>query len=206
VPAAGITLYVRDPRSLPVAHVRVDAFALAQPVPPAWHLGDALWARRASAPDGRYVLPELAPGDWGIRVVATDEHGALLPLLPYRGTFLLTGGNGFVEDVPLAPGALLALELVDAAGAPFDPALAGATTLRLTLPGGPPVPRKWLVRDGAAATGAIDAVPGKGTVLLAEAVDAGQYALEVAIGGTVRAQRQLFLRPGITNEERVVVP
>ncbi len=206
VPAAGITLFVRDLALQPVAHVRVDTFALPQPPPVAWHLGTSLWARRTGAADGRYVLPPLPPGDYGIRVVATDGDGALLPLLPYRGTFTLTGDNGFVEDVALAPGALLALDLVDAAGAPFDPVRAGTATLRLTLPGGPPVSRKWSARSGDVETTSVDVVPGAGTVLLTEAVEAGQYQLEVAVGGTVRAQRQLFLRPGLRNTERVVVP
>jgi hypothetical protein len=212
VPAAGITLFVRDLALQPIANVRVDAFALrpdatATPLgATTWHLGTPLWARRAGAADGRYALPQLPPGEYGIRVAATDADGALLPLLPFRRTFALTGDNGFVEDVPLAPGALLSLELVDAAGAPLDPARVGTTMLQLSLPGGPPVARKWSVRSGSADATAVDVVPGVGKVALADAVEAGQYQLEVRIGGNVRAQRQLFLRPGVTTEERVVVP
>lgn len=208
VAAAGITLYVRDLALAPVANVRVDAFPLAADAPPAsaWHLGTALWARRAAAADGRYVLPPLPPGHYGIRIVATDAEGALLPLQPYRNVFALTGDNGFVEDVPLEPGALLAVELVDAAGQPFDPSRHGTATLRLQLPGGPLVQRKWFVRTEAAEASAIDVVPGVGKVMLAEAVVAGPYRLEVVVQGGSRAERQLFLRPGVRNEERLVVP
>jgi hypothetical protein len=207
VAAAGITLFVHDLALQPTTHVRVDAFLLAAEAPPAaWHLGQSLWARRASAPDGRYVLPPLTPGVYGIRIAATDEQGGTLPLQPWLRTFALTGDNGFVEDVPLEPGALLALDLVDAAGQPFDPTVHGKVTLSLRLPGGPVTPRKWMVRAGGVETAAIDVVPGVGKVQLADAVAAGHYQLEVQVHGALRAQQQLFLRSGVENRERLVVP
>lgn len=207
VTAAGIVLHVRDLGLQPIANVRVDAWALAADAPPTgWQLGQALWARRAMAADGRYALPTLAAGQYGIRVVATDAEGALLPLQPYLRTFTLTGDNGFVEDVPLEPGALLTLDLVDAAGQPYDPAQRGSARLSLHLVGGPDVSRKWLVRNEVAEAAAIDVVPGVGKVQLGEAVVGGPYQLEVSVMGTTRVQRQLFLRPGQRQEERVLVP
>lgn len=207
VPAAGITLHVRTLASEPVPHVRVDAFALgAANQGSAWHLQPPLWSRRASAGDGRYVLPPLPAGTYGLRVVGTDEAGETLPLLPFRGTFSLTGDNGFVEDVPLEPGALLELELVDATEAPFDPALHGATTLELRLPGGPPAPRKWLAHAAGVQAAAIDALPGPGRVTLADAVPGGHYQIVVAVRGTVRVQQQVFLRAGQRTLQRLVVP
>lgn len=207
VAAAGITLYARDLALQPVQHVRVDAFALdADSVRTAWHLGAPLWARSNHAADGRYVLPPLAAGEYGIRVVATKEDGTLLPLLPWRRTFTLTGDNGFVEDVPLEPGALLTLELLDNTGAPYDPTRFGAATLSLRLPGGPAVQRKWVVRAGEATAAAIDTLAGIGKVELAEAVPPGQYAFELFVNGEPRVQRALILRGGIAQEERVQVP
>jgi hypothetical protein len=208
VATAGIALYVRDLALAPITDVRVDAFALAEEAPGnGWHLGQALWARRTSAPDGRYPLPTLPAGSYGIRVIAIDSQGASLPLQPYLRTFTLTGDNGFVEDVALEPGALLSLELVDAAGQPFDATQRGTATLDLRLVGGPAVRRKWLVRHDAGEAAAIDVVPGIGKVQLADAVVAGPYQIDVLVNGAPRVRaRQLFLRPGVTNEERIVVP
>lgn len=207
VAAAGITLHVRTLASEPVQHLRVDAFALGNATPDSlWHLAPPLWSRRASAGDGRYVLPPLPAGIYGLRVVGTDEAGETLPLLPFRGTFHLTGDNGFVEDVPLEPGALLELELVDATEAPFDPVLHGATTLELRLPGGPPAPRKWLAHAAGVQAAAIDALPGPGRATLADAVPGGHYQIVVAVRGTVRVQQNLFLRAGQRTLQRLVVP
>ena len=207
VAAAGITLHVRDLALAPIANVRVDAFRIHDDNRQlAWQLGNAMWARRAMAADGRYPLSTLAPGEYGIRVVATDADGELLPLLPYVHTFVLTGDNGFIEDVPLEAGALLALDLRDAAGQPFDPVRHGVATLSLRLPGGPAVQRKWIVRQHGVEAGTIDVVPGVGLVMLAEAIAGGQYNLEVFVGGQPRVNKPVFLRPGQKHEERVDVP
>ncbi len=207
VAAAGITLHVRDVASKPVEHVRVDAFALAaEGAATTWQLGSSLWARRASDRDGRYVLPTLAAGEYGIRIVATDKDGSLLPFLPFLRTYTLTGDNGFVEDVPLEVGALLTIDLVDNAGLPYDPSRFGTATLSLRIPGGPSVQRKWIVRGELAEAIAIDVVPGLGKLQLAEAVTPGPWQFEVFVNGEPRVQRSLFLRAGMTNEERVQVP
>lgn len=206
--ATGITLLVHDTAQRPIKNIRVDAFV----VPPenrgdsSWSNGTPLWARRTSAPDGRYVLPELAPGQYGIRVTAVDERGSLLPMLPFLRRFELTGSNGFVEDVPLEPGCVLVLDLVDAAGNPLDPTRVGTTTLQLHLAGGPTVPRRWTVTTGALVATATDVLPGVGQVLLAEAVPAGSYELNIGVAGRPVVQRTLTLRAGDVPVERVVVP
>lgn len=204
--AAGITLLVHDAAGRPVPHVRVDAFPLRpEDRELAWHLGRPLWSRKTAAADGRYVLPELAPGEHGIRVLAVDEAGEALPLLPFRRTFLLTGSNGFVEDVPLEPGCLLQLELVNAAGQPLDPAH-GAVTLGLRLPGGPAQPRHWVQHRGKLLVRAEDALPGPGPVWLAEAVPAGSWQFDVLVSGQPALQQMLALRAGERQVERIVVP
>ncbi len=207
VVAAGITLLVRDTALQPIANVRVDAYALTpESRAVAWQLGNSLWARRTGASDGRYALPTLAAGEYGIRVFATDAEGGLLPLLPYTRTFVLTGDNGYLEDAVLEPGCLPVLELVDAGGAYFDPARLGAVTLSLRIPGGPTVPRRWTVVSGTAAATAIDALPGVGPVWPAEAMPAGVWTLEVFVAGDPRVQRALMLRAGERQVERIVVP
>jgi hypothetical protein len=207
VPAAGITLHVRDLALQPIQHVRVDAFALTpENRDRTWHLGQPLWARRAGAADGTYALPPLPPGDYGIRVCATDADGNLLPLLPYARTFALTGDHGFVEDVPLEPGCILELALVDAAGEPYDPTRRGTLTLALSTPGGPAVPRKWRTRSGTVDATAVDVLPGTGGAELAEPIAAGIYTLELRVNGEPRAQQQLALRPGARQQVPVQVP
>lgn len=206
--ATGITLHVTDVAQRPIENVRVDAFALdADNRDAAWHLGPPLWQRRAAAPDGRYRLPALPPGEYGILLTAVDADGAPLPLLPYRHRFALTGSNGFVEDVPLEPGCLFRLELVEADGTALDPARRGVVGLDLRPTGGEPIRRKWVVDAlGAAFASAIDVLPGVGTVFTAEAVAPGSYTLTVTIGGTERASVPLLLQVGAGQPERVVVP
>ncbi len=207
--ATGITLLVHDLSLTPIASVRVDAFVLSPEArgTETWALGTPLWARRTSAADGRYELPELAPGEYGIRVVAVATDGSLLPMLPFKRRFELTGSNGFLEDVPLEPGCVPTFELVDGNGAALDPAQVGVVRLGIRLVGGPPVARRWVVQGaGAAAASGIDVLPGIGTVSLAEALPAGSYEFEAAIGGHAPVRRVLALQPGATTNERVVVP
>jgi hypothetical protein len=220
VPAAGITLFVHDTALKPIGNVRVDAFVLsAESRDTAWHLGKALWARRTAAPDGRYTLPPLAAGEYGIRLVATDADGNLEPLLPYSHTYVLTGDNGYVEDVTLEPGCLPVFELVDSAGAFLDPQQVGSTiALQLRLPGGPDVPRMWVVMGPALLEGssgkaleravamAIGVLPGVGPVRTAEALPAGTYSFEVSVAGNRRLQQSVTLRAGERQQERFVVP
>jgi hypothetical protein len=205
--AAGITLLVHDTALQPVPNVRVDAFPLlAEGSRDAWHLGASLWARRSAAADGRYELPGLAPGDYGIRVLATDADGNLLPLLPYLHTFVLTGSSGYVEDVVLEPGCVPEFELLDAAGAPLDPKTTGVVQLHLTLPGTNAVPRMWTLRHEGRVTAALDTLPGSGVVAVAQPVPAGTYAFEVSIAGQQRVQQFVTLRAGERQQERIVVP
>ena len=204
--ATGITLMVHDLALQPLARVRVDAFRLADPQAADWHHGPALWARMAENKDGRYALPPLEPATYGLQVVAVDGNSEPLPLLPYRRVFEVTGSNGFVDDVPLEPGALLGLEIVDSAGQGFDPAKHGTTRLSLHFAGAPHVARKWIARQGTAAATAVDVLPGVGRAELATGVPPGPYELEVTVQGALRTKQPLFLRPGIKNEERIVVP
>lgn len=204
---AGITLHVHDLGLQAMTQVRVDAFKVNDGNrAAAWHLEPSLWARRATSTDGRYQLPTLPAGEYGIRLVALDEAGNLLPLLPYLRTFTLTGDNGFVEDVPLEPGCALSLELVDAHGAPFNPTVYGTATIGLRLPGGPPVQRKWFSRQGDTEATAVDVLPAIGTASLAQAVPAGTYTLEIFANGEPRVSQSLQLRAGERQVERIVVP
>jgi hypothetical protein len=205
--AAGITLLVHDTALQPITNVRVDAFQL----PPgarqgAWHVGTALWSRRANDAAGRYSLPELAPGDYGIRVLATDADGKVLPLLPYLGTFVLTGSSGYLEDVTLEPGCLPEFELFDAAGVALDPATSGVVQLQLHLPGGEPVSRLWTLEVDGQTTVALDTAPGRGSVALAQPVPAGTYVLEVSIADQQRVQQFVTLRAGERQHERITLP
>ena len=152
--AEGVTLLVHDTFRQPVADIRVDAFALtAERAGDAWHLESPMWSRAASSTDGRYELPQLAPGRYGVQVCAIDEQGRPAPLAAFRGTYDLTGTNGFVEDVVLTPACALQLDLRDASGAAVDPATRGNIEIHLRRPGDDSVSRRWT-----------SAKPGGGTV------------------------------------------
>jgi hypothetical protein len=210
VPAAaatGIRFVVRDPANAPIRHLRVDAFALtAANRDGAWHLGRALWSRRAKHDDGDYTLPNLAPGDYGIRIYATDDAGDPMPLLPFGRTFALTGSNGFREDVVLEPACVLTLELVDRDGAAYDPSRFGKLTLALGLPGAPATQRLWSSKAGDARASALDVLPGIGSATLEDPIASGSYLLELSVNGEPRLQRTLVLRAGEKQQERLIVP
>lgn len=209
--AEGITLLVRDVDRCAVVQVRVDAFALTAGAPPgAWHLGKPLWSRAASADDGRYVLPKLAPGSYGVQVVAVDSEDRPLPLSPYRRVYDLTGSNGFLEDVSLEPACALQLDLYDANGAPFDPATRGDVTITLQRGGEPAVSRRWTgARTGGALdqfqVSEVDRVPGPAPIWLATAAAPGAYVLEVRVDGQAVTRQPLQLA-AIRQTERVLVP
>ncbi|MEZ6038650.1 MAG: hypothetical protein R3F29_14300 [Planctomycetota bacterium] len=208
IAATGITLRMRDAASQPVQHVRVDAWRIEPGQrETAWQLGPALWARRADAADGNYPLPTLEPGEYGVRVLATDEQGELLPLLPYRRAFTVTGSNGFVEDVFLEPACALRVDFSTGGGEVLDPVAHGAVTIGLQLAGAPQQPRLWSARDAAGKLhSAVDALPQPGTAWLAEPLPAGNYVLEVFVAGDPRLRRPLTLVAGQVQRERIVVP
>lgn len=195
--AQGITLLVHDVGRQPVQNVRVDAFELnAQNRDGAWHLGKALWARRTAATDGRYQLPPLPPGEYGIRLLATDAQGQLLPSSPFRRAFTLTGSNGFLEDVTLEPACALRLELLEPNSAAFDPKVHGNVTITLHAAGERGIQRKWTAarRDGTGTISEADHVPAPSPIWLAEPVPLGTYTLEIFINGDPRVHQSLILR------------
>ncbi|MBX3463038.1 MAG: carboxypeptidase regulatory-like domain-containing protein [Planctomycetes bacterium] len=204
---AGITLSVRDTALQPVPHVRVDVFPL-QPGDEStgWQLGAALWTRRAASADGRYELPELMPGEYGVRVLATDADGDVLPLLPFLHRFVLTGSNAYVEDVVLEPAGIAEFEFVDATGRALDPAAHGAVQLRLHEPGGDGPSRTWTTLGGGGRQTALDRLPGPGPVAPLQPMPAGSYELLLAIDGQDRLRQFLALRAGERHRLRCVVP
>ena len=64
--APGITLLVFDSANAPVQHLSIEAFAIDAHNAASWPQGKALWRRYAVAEDGRYELPSLPAGDFGI--------------------------------------------------------------------------------------------------------------------------------------------
>jgi hypothetical protein len=213
VTAAGITLMVRTLDQQPVQNVRVDAFQIrAEQRETAWQLGQPMWARRTAAEDGRYELPPLPAGEYGILLVATDAEGQLLPLQTYRHTFLLTGSNGFLEDVQLEPGCALQLELFEGSGQPFDPSVHGNVSISLNPSGQTGQQRKWTANktvgaDGEAAgtVSEADRVPGKGIIWLDEPVAPGAYVLEIVVNGDPRVSQMLQLRANERQLEPITV-
>lgn len=204
--AAGITLHVHDQALRPLDNVRVEAFALdAANRDGAWQDGKPLWSRRTAAPDGRYTLPTLAPGDYGIRVFAVDSDGVVLPFVPYRNTFALTGSNGFTEDVTLQAGCIPEFEIVDIYGKPLVPG-GSQIDLMLTLPGGPDISRQWLVRTDGELFRGKDLLPGVGAAWPEVPVAAGLWQLQVGRQGRQPHIEAVSLRSGERQRIRVAVP
>lgn len=205
--AEGITLMVKDQSRQPVPHVRVDAFEITDDNrQTAWQLGRSMWSRRTSAEDGNYTLPPLPAGEYGILLVATDDEGALLPMLAYRQTFTLTGSNGFLEDVPLEPACALQLELVELNGQPFDPSVHGNVTIGLNITGQHGTQRKWaMIDETGVRLSEANRVPGKGVIFPEECLSVGHYTLEIFINGDPRVHRAVVLQPGRTQLEKVPV-
>jgi len=203
----GITLLVHDVDRRPVANVRVDAFELnAQNRDGAWHLGKPMWARRTAAANGRYELPPLPPGEYGIQLLATDAEGALLPTSTFRRAFTLTGSNGFLEDVTLEPACALRLELLEPNGNAFDPKPHGNVTITLNAPGEHGIQRKWTAAhpNGTGTITEADHVPAPSPIWLAAPIPPGTYTLEIFINGAPRVHQSLILRAE-QQTERVTV-
>ncbi len=204
----GVTLLVHDSLRRPVADVRVDAFALNTESPQqAWHLEAPMWSRAATAADGRYTLPPLAPGRYGVQVRAVDSQGKPAPLAAFRSTYDLTGTNGFVEDVVLMPACALRLDLRDINGAAVDPAQRGAIGIRLLIPSDRGVSRRWTsaAPGTAGTTSDVDRMPGPSPVWVAAPVAPGSYTLEITVDGQL-AVRQALQLPSGAHTERVLLP
>ncbi|MBK8099612.1 MAG: hypothetical protein IPK26_21095 [Planctomycetes bacterium] len=201
--ATGITLQIRDAQGQPLPHVRVDAFGPLAGEGSAWHVGKPLWSRRAEAIDGKYGLPELMPGRYGIRILALDADGATAPLLPWRQQFTLTGSNGFVEEIVLEPACVLECDFVDAVGNPVDPGNPPTIALSLRPAGGELVQRRWVVR-AAGPIFAVDALPTVGTAGPEEPLGPGPFTLVISPPGRAPTQVELRLQAG-RQRERVVV-
>ncbi len=204
--AAGITLHVHDTALQPIGNARFEAFLL-QPGDHErdWWNGKPMWSRRTAAADGKYTLPTLAPGDYGIRALAVDAQGLVLPFLPYTHVFTLTGSNGFVEDVPLEAGCIPEFEVVDAYGkllVPGTPSIG----LSLRLPGGPEVSRQWLVKQQEELFRGLDLLPGVGPASPEVPVAAGTWQFEVRRDGLSPHVETVLLRSGERQRIRVAVP
>ncbi|MFK7740120.1 MAG: hypothetical protein AB8H80_07325 [Planctomycetota bacterium] len=222
--AEGIKLLVRDLDRAPVQHVQVSAFVLnAENRDTAWQLGKPLWTRATSAEDGSYSLPPMPQGSYGVRLVATNESGDLLPLQAFRRVFELSGSNGYLEDVTLEPGCNLRIELLDGSGRPFDAKAAsngirgdGATgrgvggagvELRLNRPGESGSKREWSALLAVGHQGiarATNRIPSNGPIWLSEPIAPGTYLFEVVVDGTTRLSQSLQLLPQ-TQTERLTV-
>ena len=205
--AEGVTLLVHDTFRRPVADIRVDAFALsAERADKAWHLGTPMWSRTATSSDGRYELPPLAPGSYGVQVCAVDERGRPAPLAAFRGTYDLTGTNGFLEDVVLAPACALRLDLRDASGAAVDPAARGSVNIHLREPSDDGVSRRWTsANPGGGTVSDVDRLPGPSPAWVAAPVAPGSYTLEITVDGRLAVRQPLQLDGGI-RVERVLLP
>lgn len=207
--ATGIVVQLQDQNGTTVEHVRAETWRLPSAAerraPIDWRRERPLWSRQASDPNGRYELPQLEPGTYGVRLLALDAEGRVRPLQPFVREFTLTGSNGYDERVTLEPGCALGVEVVDSSYRALEPGQR-AVEWHLRLAGGPQQRHRWIHRSERGRLAADDAPPVAGRCWLEEPVAPGLYRLVVTVDGTQRADFQLALRAGERQTERLVLP
>jgi hypothetical protein len=170
--AVGVTLDVRDPAGQPVSRVKVRALwraldtAADAPFEPAWE-------RSSQSADGRYRLPDLAAGSYRLHVSAIDADFQPLPLVPHVAALTFYGSEQVEVRVDLAPGAIVTLELRDAAGNPLGRDVA----MRLEDHAGTAIETRWRWRADAEILEAIDMLPNAGRCTLVDPLPPGRYEL-----------------------------
>jgi len=202
-PGTGVRLSVVDDLGRPVAQLRVDTFPAVPGNSRPWLTARATSARKASAADGVYDLPALAPGSHVLRLQALDGEGAPRALQCDYLPVELTGSNAIVQSVQLQPGTPLTLALVDAGGQPCNPDELGGVALRLVDAVGSVYPQLWEVVTPQGRVESLDALPAAGDALARDALPFGNYRLEVLVSGELRVTTSLVLRTA--EPQRVVV-
>lgn len=184
----GIELHATFTDGPPVRHALVQAFAIVENSNP-WRIATPLWSRRAQRDTGAYRLPTLAHGKYGIRLLATDADGAVLPFLPFESEYELNGG-GFLDHAVLAPGCIPVFTVVDRLGAPLPEPIA----ISLHWPGGAQVPRSFLARDGAQWLRATNQLPDCGSSWPEVPVEPGTWEVELTRSGYAAHRERIALR------------
>lgn len=192
VARAQTALVVRDADSSPVANIRVTLLRENRTA--------QVWSRRANAADGFYRLPPIEPGSYWLRVSAIDAEGRPLPLVPVERQVNVTGVTSIEEDLRLAHGCLLSLDVLDAAGNPFDPKRSGRIELQFLDNGGAVRRVDWLGGTGTETVVAADQLPVQGTIRSAEAVPIGNCTIVVRGPGDAESRFPLVLGQGAHQE------
>lgn len=192
VASAHTGLVVRDADQAPVASIRVTLLREDRTT--------QVWSRRAAAADGVYRLPTIEPGAYWLRTAAVDTEGKPLPLVPVERQVNVNGITSVEEDIRMARGCLLSLDVLDAAGNPFDPKQSGRVALQFLDAGGAAQRVDWLGGSGADAVVASDQVPARGTIRTAAAVPVGNCTLVVRGPGNAESRFPLVLAQGAHHE------
>ena len=192
VATAHTGLVVRDADQAPVANIRVTLLREDRTT--------QVWSRRAAAADGAYRLPPIEPGTYWLRTAAVDAEGKPLPLVPVERQVNVNGITPVEEDIRMARGCLLTLDVLDAAGNPFDPKQSGRVELQLLDQGGAVHRVDWLGGTGAEAVVASDQVPARGTIRSAVAVPMGSCTIVVRGPGGAESRFPLDLGQGVHHE------
>jgi hypothetical protein len=209
----GVVVTARDERAQPVPNLRVDLWRLKADaaLDQTGAAGEPLWSRRTSNDEGSYQLPELEPGRYELRAMAVDGEGALLPLLPFRARFEVTGSNSVPLQANLLPGAVLTLQPVDPAGSPLRggpddnrPPLP-AIELRAIGPDGKEHDVDWRgAGSGRAVVERNKLVEGR-EVTCAEALPPGWWRFTAWVDGAACGAAEVLLVAGQQHKEKLTV-
>lgn len=192
VATAQTGIVVRDADQAPVANIRVTLLREDRTT--------QVWSRRAAAADGVYRLPAIEPGTYWLRTTAVDAEGMSLPLVPVERQVHVSGITSVEEDIRMARGCLLQLDVLDATGNPFDPKQSGRVELQFLDSSGTLHRVDWLGGTGAEAVVASDQVPARGTIRSAVAVPMGSCTIVVRGPGTAESRFTLALGQGVHRE------
>ena len=187
VATAHTGLVVRDADQAPVANIRVTLLREDRTT--------QVWSRRAAAADGAYRLPPIEPGTSG-----NGLPSASTAAVPVERQVNVNGITPVEEDIRMARGCLLTLDVLDAAGNPFDPKQSGRVELQFLDNGGAVHRVDWLGGTGAEAVVASDQVPARGTIRSAMAVPMGSCTIVVRGPGGAESRFPLDLGQGVHHE------
>lgn len=213
VSGPGVSITAHDERGQPVKNVRVDAWRLAADaaLDQTGATGEPLWSRRNGNDTGQYQIPTLEPGRYELRVMAVDAEGALLPLLPFRARFEITGSNSVPLQADLAPGALLTLQPVDPYGTPLrgtaddDRPPLPAIGLRVTGQDGKERDVDWRSTGPGRAVVERNRLVGAREVMAAEALPPGWLRITAMVDGAACGASEVMLLAGQHHKEPLVI-
>lgn len=190
--AAGVELRVRNELQAPVQHLEVEALQVGNDGTP-----KTIWKRRTNNSEGTYLLPDLRPGSYTLRLHALNGS-----YLPHVEEITFNGTERIRRQIVLRPGCDLLVTVRSA-----DGAMRGKeVNLRLTHPDGTAPSWTWVAEVDGAGLRRTDGLPAAAAARSAQPLPPGRYVVAARVGGGAVVDRVVDLSPGQTTGVTLVVP